>query len=51
VRLRQMVEYAESSKCRWQTVLDYFDSEDLRGGVCGRCDRCLAAGVSPARQA
>ncbi len=45
LRLRQMVEYAEGRRCRWQAVLDYFDSEDLGGGACGRCDRCRALGV------
>lgn len=46
VKLRQMIEYAEGHACRWRTILDYFGSEELPGGLCGHCDRCTAGAGS-----
>jgi ATP-dependent DNA helicase RecQ len=40
LRLQQMVDYAEGRSCRWQRLLDYFDSAELPGSHCGHCDRC-----------
>lgn len=37
-RLRKMMHYAESAKCRWGQVLEYFG--EAVGSPCGRCDRC-----------
>ncbi len=42
VKLQQMIDYAESRSCRWQTLLDYFDSDELADQPCGHCDRCQA---------
>lgn len=44
LKLQQLVEYAEGHPtCRWRTLLDYFESEELPEGRCGHCDRCRAA--------
>jgi ATP-dependent DNA helicase RecQ len=40
VKQRQMVAYAESRACRWQTVLADFGSDELAGATCGHCDVC-----------
>ncbi len=55
--LEQMVFYAQTGRCRWQVLLDYFGHADEGGphGQCGHCDSCrrmaaLAganAGVAP----
>ncbi len=39
LKQRRMVEFAETSACRWATLLDYFDDE-RSFARCGRCDRC-----------
>jgi ATP-dependent DNA helicase RecQ len=36
----EMVGYAESRGCRWQTLLVYFGDEGLPGERCGSCDHC-----------
>ncbi|HRH64998.1 MAG TPA: DNA helicase RecQ [Bacteroidia bacterium] len=41
-KLEQMADYAESRKCRRETILNYFD-EPFRG-PCGNCDVCLQTG-------
>jgi len=41
-KLQQMIEYAEGRACRWKTILDYFDSDELASQPCGHCDRCLS---------
>ncbi len=38
-QLRQIVNYAESSRCRREVLLDYF-SEKWTEGNCGNCDNC-----------
>lgn len=38
-QLRQIVHYAESSRCRREVLLDYF-SEKWTEGNCGNCDNC-----------
>jgi len=43
VKLRQMVDYAEGHGCRWKTLLDYFESDELPEGRCGHCDQCAPA--------
>ena len=42
-KLKAMTEFAYSSGCRQQWILNYFGEED--GAPCGRCDQCLALGV------
>jgi ATP-dependent DNA helicase RecQ len=37
--LQRMVDYAESRKCRWQTLLAYFEDDALALEPCYRCDR------------
>lgn len=41
-KLQQMIDYAEGRVCRWKTILDYFDSDELASEACGHCDRCLS---------
>ena len=43
-RIEMMRSYAESRRCRRQTLLDYFGEE--LNGPCGNCDRC-AEGTAP----
>lgn len=43
-RIEMMRSYAESRRCRRQTLLDYFGEE--LDGPCGNCDRC-AEGTAP----
>ncbi len=45
-KLRAMVEYAWSSRCRRQVILEYFGDEEWsdRGRRCGSCDVCHAVG-------
>ncbi len=38
-RLREMMHYAESAKCRYQSILSYFG--EPVGIPCARCDNCL----------
>jgi ATP-dependent DNA helicase RecQ len=40
LRLEQMMQYSTASACRWNRILDYFDSGVLSGDSCGHCDRC-----------
>lgn len=42
-KLKAVTEFAYSSGCRQQWILNYFGEED--GAPCGRCDQCLALGV------
>lgn len=38
--LQQMIDYAQTGRCRWRTILEYFgDDEDVER--CGSCDNCL----------
>lgn len=46
LRQRQMVEYAETRKCRWRTLIDYFGGNGLPEEGCGRCDNCAPARVT-----
>jgi ATP-dependent DNA helicase RecQ len=41
--LRTMISYAESSSCRHDQVLDYFEDVAEELGGCGHCDNCIAA--------
>ena len=37
-----MVAYAQTGRCRWRTLLGYFEEPLPFGdGPCGRCDNCL----------
>lgn len=38
--LQDMMHYAQSTRCRWQLLLEYFDEPVPEGG-CGQCDNCL----------
>lgn len=38
-KLDALLGYCESTSCRRQTILRYFDEE--HGGQCGKCDNCL----------
>ncbi|HUQ07051.1 MAG TPA: ATP-dependent DNA helicase RecQ, partial [Kofleriaceae bacterium] len=50
-KLRSMVEFAWSSRCRRQMILEYFGDEEWadRGRRCGACDSCdaIAHGSAP----
>ena len=43
LRQRRLVDYAESGKCRWHRLLDYFgdtESPEVKSERCGHCDGC-----------
>jgi ATP-dependent DNA helicase RecQ len=41
LKQQQMVEYAETRACRWQSLLNYFGKDDEpTPESCGHCDRC-----------
>ena len=41
LKQQQVIEYAETGRCRWLTLLEYFGgNENLPGGQCGHCDNC-----------
>ena len=42
-RLKRVVYYATTERCRTLSVLDYFGSEEIDGGGCGHCDNCAIA--------
>ncbi len=42
-KLKAVTEFAYSTGCRQQWILNYFGEED--GAPCGRCDQCLTLGV------
>ena len=41
--LRAMVGYAETSACRHDSILEYFEDEAEELGGCSQCDNCVAA--------
>ena len=41
--LRAMVGYAETSSCRHDHILEYFEDEAEELGGCSQCDNCVAA--------
>jgi ATP-dependent DNA helicase RecQ len=43
VKLEQMLEYGRSTRCRWQTLVEYFDSACERSEPCEHCDNCAQA--------
>lgn len=47
-RHQEMVGYAESRRCRWQTLLSYFGGEGLPDERCGHCDHCKRRGAQGA---
>ena len=50
LKQHQMMEFAGSRNCRWNALLDYFGSDGVLDGTCGRCDRCAETSeVIPAR--
>ncbi len=42
LKLRQLVDYAESRQCRWRVLLDYFGQSNELSSACGHCDNCAA---------
>ncbi|WP_175921415.1 RecQ family ATP-dependent DNA helicase [Burkholderia latens] len=38
--LQQMIDYAQSARCRWRLMLEYYD-EDTAMKRCGACDNCI----------
>lgn len=46
LRQRQMVDYAESSRCRWRALIDYFGGNGLPEDGCGLCDNCVPARIT-----
>ncbi|KAB0641887.1 RecQ family ATP-dependent DNA helicase [Burkholderia latens] len=38
--LQQMIDYAQSARCRWRLMLEYYD-EDTAMERCGTCDNCI----------
>ncbi|PRF16961.1 RecQ family ATP-dependent DNA helicase [Burkholderia multivorans] len=38
--LQQMIDYAQSGRCRWRLMLEYYE-EDTKIERCGTCDNCL----------
>lgn len=45
LKQQQMAEYAEGGGCRWQSILEYFASDELADGRCGHCDHCAGQPV------
>jgi ATP-dependent DNA helicase RecQ len=45
-KLDRMVAYAQSSRCRWLVLCEYF-GEPLPGDECGHCDICLGVAQRP----
>jgi ATP-dependent DNA helicase RecQ len=41
--LRAMIAYAETSACRHDSILEYFEDEAEELGGCSQCDNCVAA--------
>lgn len=41
LKLKQMVDYAAATGCRWRALLDAFEDDALDGAGCGHCDRCV----------
>ncbi|WP_066334223.1 RecQ family ATP-dependent DNA helicase [Azohydromonas lata] len=51
--LERMVFYAQTGRCRWRALLEYFEQEPpFEGEHCGHCDNCLnfASAQEAARQ-
>jgi ATP-dependent DNA helicase RecQ len=46
-KVERMVHYAQSTRCRWQDILDYFAEPSDR--PCGACDNCLRPHAAEAR--
>ena len=49
-RVEAMVGYANSGRCRWHVLLEYFGVTGPEGG-CGTCDNCRTAAQREADQA
>lgn len=47
LKQHQMNEYAQSRRCRWAFLLDYFGQEESVGPLCGHCDLCVGAVSRP----
>src|SRR5690606_23952905 len=47
IALDQMVQFAESNRCRWETIYEHFASGDTSNDSC-RCDYCESASLSAA---
>ncbi|HEX6983758.1 MAG TPA: RecQ family zinc-binding domain-containing protein, partial [Planctomycetaceae bacterium] len=40
LRRQQLTEYAETRRCRWKTLVEYFGGNGIPEEGCGRCDNC-----------
>lgn len=47
-KLKAMIEFCYSDRCRQQIILEYFGEKDSQ--PCGSCDMCRAGGVEAARE-
>lgn len=48
LKQHQINEFAESRRCRWQSMLDYFRQDEVQEDPCGHCDSChQTLGVRP----
>jgi ATP-dependent DNA helicase RecQ len=45
-KLERMVLYAQTARCRWRVLLDYF-GEEMGADACGACDACARPVVTP----
>jgi ATP-dependent DNA helicase RecQ len=45
-KLERMVLYAQTARCRWRVLLDYF-GEEMPQEACGACDACARPLVTP----
>jgi ATP-dependent DNA helicase RecQ len=46
-KLERMTAYAQTAKCRWRAILDYF-AVTPPWERCGHCDNCVRGGTAPA---
>ncbi len=49
IALQQMIQFAESNQCRWQTIRKHFECEDTVTPDC-RCDRCCVTPLTMSSQ-
>ncbi|MEW4567258.1 ATP-dependent DNA helicase RecQ [Tautonia sp. JC769] len=45
LKQHQMNEYAQSRRCRWSVLLDYFGQEEPIEPPCGHCDLCVGSSI------
>ncbi len=39
-KLQRLADYAETKRCRWRTLLEYFEGDEATPERCGHCDNC-----------